>query len=230
MIGTKTEEMGSRKKLLAPVVVLLLCMVSLTGAAYAYSSTMTNTGNYLDAKDLSLDFYGAGATAGDLVTNIQVATFTDNFSYAGMETKSNDIEVQYITANIAVYKVKVTGDAPMDRFKVSSSNLAAIKPYSALGNTTTTMADLFTFTYIVGTTSGDDDVVTSTPLGTEATATFTAGTAYYVTVIAAAASTAVQVIEHVADAYAEPAPHVAADYKAALDNLQFTLTLDAYKA
>lgn len=44
----------SRKKLLAPLVVLLLCAVSLTGAAYAYTSSMTSIDNNVHVEGLTL--------------------------------------------------------------------------------------------------------------------------------------------------------------------------------
>ena len=48
---------GSRKKFLAPLVVLLLCVVSLTGAAYAYSSTVTVVNNTVTGEEYVLEVY-----------------------------------------------------------------------------------------------------------------------------------------------------------------------------
>ena len=45
------EEQGFKKKYLAPLIVLMLCAVSLTGAAYAYSTTVNGNG------DISGDYY-----------------------------------------------------------------------------------------------------------------------------------------------------------------------------
>jgi hypothetical protein len=53
------EEQGFKKKYLAPLVVLLLCAVSLTGAAYAYSTTVTNSGE-IDGDYISIDMYEKG--------------------------------------------------------------------------------------------------------------------------------------------------------------------------
>ena len=50
------EEQGFKKKYLAPLIVLMLCAVSLTGAAYAYSTTVSNTGN-IDGDYYSIDMY-----------------------------------------------------------------------------------------------------------------------------------------------------------------------------
>ena len=50
------EEQGFKKKYLAPLIVLMLCAVSLTGAAYAYSTSVSNTGD-IDGYYYSIDMY-----------------------------------------------------------------------------------------------------------------------------------------------------------------------------
>ena len=50
------EEQGFKKKYLAPLIVLMLCAVSLTGAAYAYSTSVTGHGN-VDYDWYSIDMY-----------------------------------------------------------------------------------------------------------------------------------------------------------------------------
>ena len=50
------EEQGFKKKYLAPLIVLMLCAVSLTGAAYAYSTTISGNGN-VDYDYYSIDLY-----------------------------------------------------------------------------------------------------------------------------------------------------------------------------
>ena len=55
------EEQGFKKKYLAPLIVLMLCAVSLTGAAYAYSTSVTNTGD-IDGEYISIDMYESGAS------------------------------------------------------------------------------------------------------------------------------------------------------------------------
>ena len=49
-------EKSSRKKLLIPLVVLLLCAVSLIGAGYAYTTSVQNTGT-VDAQYYAIDMY-----------------------------------------------------------------------------------------------------------------------------------------------------------------------------
>ena len=49
-----TQEEKSRKKFLVPLIVLLLCAVSLTGAAYAYSSSVTVVDNSASIEGLTI--------------------------------------------------------------------------------------------------------------------------------------------------------------------------------
>lgn len=51
-----TEASGFKKKYLAPLIVLMLCAVSLTGAAYAYSTSITGHGTIGD-EYYSIDLY-----------------------------------------------------------------------------------------------------------------------------------------------------------------------------
>ena len=52
MTDTYNDTTGSRKKFLIPLVVLLLCAVSLTGAGYAYNTSVSNTGTIDDGSDV----------------------------------------------------------------------------------------------------------------------------------------------------------------------------------
>lgn len=52
------EEQGFKKKYLAPLIVLMLCAVSLTGAAYAYSTSVIGHGD-IDHDYISIDLYDA---------------------------------------------------------------------------------------------------------------------------------------------------------------------------
>ena len=55
------EEQGFKKKYLAPLIVLMLCAVSLTGAAYAYSTTIEGNGD-MAGDYYSIDLYSAKGT------------------------------------------------------------------------------------------------------------------------------------------------------------------------
>ena len=58
------EEQGFKKKYLAPLIVLMLCAVSLTGAAYAYSTTVTGNGT-ISGDYYTIDMYD---TDGNVIT------------------------------------------------------------------------------------------------------------------------------------------------------------------
>ena len=50
MTDIQIEERSSKKKLLVPLVVLMLCGVALVGAAYAYTTTVEIDSNKVDSK------------------------------------------------------------------------------------------------------------------------------------------------------------------------------------
>lgn len=95
------EANSSKKKFLVPLVVLLLCGVAMTGAAYAYNSTVDGTGSISDVDYVTIDFYGdeyndakmayaaAGAltfnTATKLVNNVKTTTYTADSSVVIMK-------------------------------------------------------------------------------------------------------------------------------------------------
>jgi len=57
MDGMNANTKESRKKFLVPLLVLLLCAVSLTGAAYAYSSSVTVNNNTVSGEEFVLEMY-----------------------------------------------------------------------------------------------------------------------------------------------------------------------------
>ena len=70
------EEQGFKKKYLAPLIVLMLCAVSLTGAAYAYSTSISGNGE-ISGEYISIDMYDKDGKvlSGDIGSaNIQVYT------------------------------------------------------------------------------------------------------------------------------------------------------------
>ena len=89
------EEQGFKKKYLAPLIVLLLCAVSLTGAAYAYSTSVSNTGD-IDGYYYSIDMYSDDQASTviqkSLVSDVDFEVMTDkvvgkNYSALVKETK-----------------------------------------------------------------------------------------------------------------------------------------------
>lgn len=59
MTDVYTQESASKKKFLAPLLVILLCMVSLTAAGYAYSATVTNEDDPIIVEGISLQLVKA---------------------------------------------------------------------------------------------------------------------------------------------------------------------------
>ena len=221
------NQTGTKKKLLIPVVVLMLLGVALAGAAYAYSSTLTVDNNTVEAKSLTLDLSSGAAQATDVVSDFQIVTFTDNYSYAWNSSanppayeKSNTVKYQLIDTKIAVYKIKVTGDADANTFKVSSTDLADLQPFVSVDPAkTATLGSLFNFKYTIGTNNTyPGTVLGATTLGEEATVTLTKNTDYYVIVYADAVDNTETTLGSVSNAAA---------YASAVDGLSFTLKLEA---
>ena len=68
------EEQGFKKKYLAPLIVLMLCAVSLTGAAYAYSTSVTGHGD-ISGDYISIDLYTDGEGKSVLNTHLSSESF-----------------------------------------------------------------------------------------------------------------------------------------------------------
>ncbi len=66
MTDIQMEERSSKKKLLVPIVVLMLCAVSVIGAGYAYTTSVTNQNNTMAADYYTIDMYSN--TTGTTVT------------------------------------------------------------------------------------------------------------------------------------------------------------------
>jgi len=67
-----SNDSGSKKKFLAPVLVMLLCMVSLSGAAFAYSATVDNTGDQIIIEGVTLELKNGGG-----IVTTPMYTFND---------------------------------------------------------------------------------------------------------------------------------------------------------
>jgi hypothetical protein len=224
------EQTGSRKKLLVPVVVLMLCLVTLTGAAYAYSSSMTYTTNTVDAKSLTVDL-STGSVEDDVTSGLRIITFTDNFGYTyvdEVQTKTNTIKYELESpVNIATYKVKITGDAAFTAFKVSSD----VK--TKIAYDTTTIGTLFDVTYTVHKIVDEAvvPVIAATEIGTSVAntdwlQTMVAGdnVEYIVTVIATASGETTGNAKTVSNPATTP---TAATYAAALKAVTFSVSVEA---
>lgn len=80
MTDVYTQENASKKKFLAPLLVILLCMVSLTAAGYAYSATVTNTDDPVVIDGITMELKnGENPVTGPMFeVNAHVGTHTTN--------------------------------------------------------------------------------------------------------------------------------------------------------
>ena len=69
MADSYNPQQESRRKYLVPLVLLMLCAAALTGAGYAYSSTVTSGGNQVTGDSMLLSFEN-GSSARTLSFNI----------------------------------------------------------------------------------------------------------------------------------------------------------------
>ena len=154
-------EKSSRKKLLVPLVVLLLCAVSLTGAAYAYNSTLNVNNNSADAGYLSIDLAGGteqNVAAGVTLTGNNVITYTDNYDYSKVNTnwvKKNTVNYAITEADVATYDIAIsreTGNTAPVKLTVTLDGLsAADKVY--IGGVGKAVTDVFKITLKIGANS-----------------------------------------------------------------------------
>ena len=88
--GEGTYESGSkRKKLLVPIIALMLCAVAVIGAGYAYQSSLSVEKNTLNAGDLSVDFAGAPGLIFDDADGEITVTFVQDVVLSGSSYSKN---------------------------------------------------------------------------------------------------------------------------------------------
>ena len=111
MSDVYTQENGSKKKFLAPLLVILLCMVSLTAAGYAYSSTVENTDDKSDVDFFAIDLY---KTDGTTLINQKFTTDEANLVVSAVsvidEARTVTITVDKTSPIIYVFGFKVTAE------------------------------------------------------------------------------------------------------------------------
>ena len=135
------EQTGSRKKYLAPLVVLMLCLVALTGAAYAYSTSVISANNQADADYFTIDLYstdtGTTIANGPISTDLCAATFTTALNKT---TNKVTITANPVTAIVANAYVKVTEDvASVTQCKLTLTPSAAVAMTGILAGLTLTV-------------------------------------------------------------------------------------------
>lgn len=88
--GEGAYEGGSkRKKLLVPIIALMLCAVAVIGAGYAYQSSLSVEKNTLNAGDLSVDFAGAPGLIFDDADGEITVTFVQDVVLSGSSYSKN---------------------------------------------------------------------------------------------------------------------------------------------
>ena len=144
--GEGTYESGSkRKKLLVPIIALMLCAVAVIGAGYAYSSSVTVENNKVAGGELSIDITGEGS-----------AFLADN---------SVDIifvqEKTYVKAPSSSSSVTITASGHNDKISNVTVNLGAGAKASLLGDASVKVSNKTgeTATKITATVTASDFVV-----------------------------------------------------------------------
>ena len=87
--GGAYEGGSKRKKLLVPIIALMLCAVAVIGAGYAYQSSLSVEKNTLNAGDLSVDFAGAPGLIFDDADGEITVTFVQDVVLSGSSYSKN---------------------------------------------------------------------------------------------------------------------------------------------
>ena len=170
---------STKKKLLIPVVVLMLLGICFTGAAYAYNSSVELQGNAVDGKYLTVDLK-TPAVDPDVDIDGDLITFTDHFAYKTDDKRYNTIKYELNSpVDIATIDIKVAGDAAFSTIKVDS----AVGDLVAFG--TTKLSSLYTFGFNV-TGTADDNTAVNVDGTLNGTAALTKTGTYKVTITATA--------------------------------------------
>lgn len=156
----------SKKRLLVPVILLMLCAVSLTGAAYAYSQTFVELDeNPIDGFNYSIDYTDSNknvitaklpATNEDVsvVTEIVVGNSFNAFTNAGTFTRTMYVTVFTDSDKTFDLNASVTLDSVLSTF-ITVENVAV---NDVEGNTATQI----TLTFNVANTNLNDMGLTNT--------------------------------------------------------------------
>lgn len=145
ILGGAYEGGSKRKKLLVPIIALMLCAVAVIGAGYAYSSSVTVENNKVAGGELSIDITGEGS-----------AFLADN---------SVDIifvqEKTYVKAPSSSSSVTITASGHGDVISNVSVNLGAGAKASLLGDASVKVSNKTgeTATKITATVTASDFVV-----------------------------------------------------------------------
>ena len=147
ILGGGAYEGGSkRKKLLVPIIALMLCAVAVIGAGYAYSSSVTVENNKVAGGELSIDI-NAGEGSDFLADNsvdiifVQEKTYnkTSSSSSVTITASGHDDVISNVTVNLG------------DRAKASLLGDASVKVSNKTGETATKITATVTASdFVVG--------------------------------------------------------------------------------
>ncbi|WP_400207283.1 hypothetical protein [Methanomethylophilus alvi] len=145
--GEGTYESGSkRKKLLVPIIALMLCAVAVIGAGYAYSSSVTVENNKVAGGELSIDINGEGSAF--LADNSVDIIFVQEKTYVKAPSSSSS-------------SVTITASGHNDEISKVTVNLGAGAKASLLGDASVKVSNKTgeTATKITATVTASDFVV-----------------------------------------------------------------------
>ena len=144
--GEGTYESGSkRKKLLVPIIALMLCAVAVIGAGYAYSSSVTVENNKVAGGELSIDINGEGSAF--LADNSVDIIFVQEKTY-NKTSSSNSVTITASGHGDVISNVTVNlGDGA----KASLLGDASVKVSNKTGETATKITATVTASdFVVG--------------------------------------------------------------------------------
>lgn len=131
--GEGAYESGSkRKKLLVPIIALMLCAVAVIGAGYAYSSSVTVENNKVAGGELSIDITGEGSAF--LADNSVDIIFVQEKTYVKAPSSSSSVTITASGHGDVISNVSVNlGDGA----KASLLGDASVKVSNRAGEDTT---------------------------------------------------------------------------------------------
>lgn len=133
ILGGGAYEGGSkRKKLLVPIIALMLCAVAVIGAGYAYSSSVTVENNKVAGGELSIDINGEGSAF--LADNSVDIIFVQEKTYVKAPSSSSSVTITASGHNDEISKVTVNLGAGA---KASLLGDASVKVSNKTGETAT---------------------------------------------------------------------------------------------
>lgn len=127
MTDTYNDTTGSRKKFLIPLVVLLLCAVSLTGAGYAYNSSVTVNDNSGDTVGLDFTYTGTAPIIMDSkVAAKQIVNVFENNVYGYVDTDSDPATAPVWKLTEKKIGLDSTGAKSIGNFSLKSEDAAQV--------------------------------------------------------------------------------------------------------